>query len=58
MLRSVGVLQDAISISLANQELVTRYLNDSEFQKVLFKWMAKRIWEEVRDEEGGANGDT
>ena len=31
-----------------NEKLVTRYLNDSEFQEVLFRVMAQRIYHEVR----------
>jgi hypothetical protein len=31
-----------------NESLVTRYLNDSEFQDVLFTEMAKRIYDEAR----------
>jgi hypothetical protein len=34
-----------------NEELVTRYLNDAEFQEVLFRLMAQRIYDEVRDVE-------
>ena len=32
-----------------NEKLVTRYLNDPEFQEVLFSLMAQRIYDEVRD---------
>ncbi len=32
-----------------NESLVTRYLNDPEFQDVLFTEMAKRIYDEVRN---------
>ncbi len=31
-----------------NEELVTRYLNDPEFQEVLFRMMAQRIYNEMR----------
>jgi hypothetical protein len=31
-----------------NEKLVTRYLNDPEFQEVLFRVMAQRIYDEVR----------
>jgi type I restriction enzyme R subunit len=34
-----------------NEGLVTRYLNDAEFQEVLFRLMAQRIYAEVRDVE-------
>jgi type I restriction enzyme R subunit len=33
-----------------NEKLVTRYLNDPEFQEALFKLMAKRIYEELHGE--------
>lgn len=32
-----------------NEKLVTRYLNDPEFQEVLFGLMAQRIYDEARD---------
>jgi type I restriction enzyme R subunit len=32
-----------------NETLVTRYLNDPDFQEVLFRFMAQRIYDEVRD---------
>lgn len=31
-----------------NEQLVTRYLNDPEFQEMLFRMMAQRIYDEVR----------
>jgi len=31
-----------------NEKLVTRYLNDPEFQEVLFRVMAQRIYGELR----------
>jgi type I restriction enzyme, R subunit len=37
-----------------NEKLVTRYLNDPEFQEVLFRVMAQRIYDEVRGVGDGA----
>ncbi len=31
-----------------NEQIVTRYLNDTEFQAVVFKWIAKRVYEDIR----------
>jgi type I restriction enzyme R subunit len=31
-----------------NQEIVTRYLNDPEFQAVMFDLLVKRIYEDIR----------
>jgi type I restriction enzyme R subunit len=31
-----------------NQEIVTRYLNDAQFQDVAFRLLVKRIYEEIR----------
>jgi hypothetical protein len=33
-----------------NERLVTRYLNDAEFQEELFRLMAQRIYHTVRGE--------
>ncbi|HSF32733.1 MAG TPA: type I restriction endonuclease [Candidatus Tectomicrobia bacterium] len=43
-----GLIIDRIE---RNEELVTRYLNDTEFQEVLFQLMAQRIYDKVRDVE-------
>lgn len=35
-----------------NQEIVTRYLNDPQFQDVAFRLLVRRIYEEIRAQEG------
>ncbi|MFO0683371.1 MAG: hypothetical protein U0234_15040 [Sandaracinus sp.] len=31
-----------------NEKIVTRYLNDADFQSVVFQWIAKRVYDEIR----------
>jgi type I restriction enzyme R subunit len=31
-----------------NEKIVTRYLNDAEFQSVVFQWIAKRVYDDIR----------
>ena len=31
-----------------NEKIVTRYLNDAEFQSVVFEWIATRVYEDIR----------
>ena len=31
-----------------NQEIVTRYLNDAQFQDLAFRLLVKRIYDEIR----------
>ncbi|AKU91179.1 type I restriction endonuclease subunit R [Vulgatibacter incomptus] len=39
-----------------NQEIVTRYLNDSQFQDLAFRLLVKRIYDEIRGEKFAAAG--
>ncbi|MFO0714986.1 MAG: DEAD/DEAH box helicase family protein [Sandaracinus sp.] len=31
-----------------NEKIVTRYLNEADFQAVVFEWIAKRVYEDIR----------
>lgn len=37
-----------------NQEIVTRYLNDPQFQEFAFRLFVKRIYDEIREEKEAA----
>ncbi|MDI3285045.1 type I restriction endonuclease [Polyangium sp. 15x6] len=37
-----------------NQEVVSRYMSDPQFQDVLFRWIVRRIYEDVRGSESAA----
>jgi hypothetical protein len=40
-----GLMVDRMDL---NQEIVTRYLNDQQFQELAFRLLVKRIYEEIR----------